>query len=243
MRRKNPATKSAIKNPETKSAKKSGGPKTKNPWKSRPAKNRPSELTRFCFQTVRETWLGQPRWIQARALLAGPKLPNPNNGEPPPPIFAKKMPPNRRCAWTVWIAICLNHFVLITVCSAEDCTGFKGVSFRETHLWEHFGRTDQIALVTCLKKLNVSAASLTRICHTLGVRMAYKSRLKSRDFYRKYGIRTPKIWHTNPLPPFYAIWTVSIVGGGEGWSSICWIGLPPYPKNLLRLFLRNNLKS
>ena len=40
------------------------------------------------------------------------------------------------------------------------CTGFKGVSFRETHLWEHFGRTDQIALITCLKKLNVSAASL-----------------------------------------------------------------------------------
>ena len=29
----------------------------------------------------------------------------------------------------------------------------------------------------------------------------HESRLKSRDFYRKYGIRTPKIWHTNP-PPF-----------------------------------------
>ena len=28
-----------------------------------------------------------------------------------------------------------------------------------------------------------------------------KSRLNSRDFYRKYGIRTPKIWHTDP-PPF-----------------------------------------
>ena len=27
-----------------------------------------------------------------------------------------------------------------------------------------------------------------KICHTMGVRMAYKSRLKSRDFYRKYGI-------------------------------------------------------
>ena len=33
------------------------------------------------------------------------------------------------------------------------CTGFKGVSFREAHLWEHFGRTDQIALITCLKKV------------------------------------------------------------------------------------------
>ena len=41
------------------------------------------------------------------------------------------------------------------------CTGFKGVSFRETHLWEHFGRTDKIALITCLKNLNVSGASLT----------------------------------------------------------------------------------
>ena len=40
-------------------------------------------------------------------------------------------------------------------------TGFKGVSFRETHLREHFGRTDKIALITCLKKLNVSAAFLS----------------------------------------------------------------------------------
>ena len=39
-------------------------------------------------------------------------------------------------------------------------TGFKEVSFRETHLREHFGRTDQIALITCLKKLNVSGAFL-----------------------------------------------------------------------------------
>ena len=40
------------------------------------------------------------------------------------------------------------------------CTGFKEVSFRETHLREHFGRTDQIALITCLKKLNVLGALL-----------------------------------------------------------------------------------
>ena len=53
------------------------------------------------------------------------------------------------------------------VCSVEFlvvcwriCTGFKGVSLRETHLWEHFGRRDQIALITCLKKSNVSDASL-----------------------------------------------------------------------------------
>ena len=36
----------------------------------------------------------------------------------------------------------------------------------------------------------------------------HKSRLESRDFYRKYGIRTPKIWHMNP--PFYATWTVFV---------------------------------
>ena len=48
------------------------------------------------------------------------------------------------------IAICLNHFVLIEVCSVDimvAClrisTGFKGDSFRETHLWEHFGQDRQ----------------------------------------------------------------------------------------------------
>ena len=40
------------------------------------------------------------------------------------------------------------------------CTGFKEVSFRETHLWEHFGQADKIALITCLKKLNVSGSFL-----------------------------------------------------------------------------------
>ena len=53
----------------------------------------------------------------------------------------------------------LLGWVLFAVC-LRICTGFKGVSFRETYLWEHFGRTDQIALIACLKKLNVSAASL-----------------------------------------------------------------------------------
>ena len=54
------------------------------------------------------------------------------------------------------------------VCSAEllaaclrICTGLKGVSFREMHLWEHIGRTDKIALITCLKTFNVSDASLS----------------------------------------------------------------------------------
>ena len=72
------------------------------------------------------------------------------------------------------IAICLNHFVLIEVCSGDIlvaccriCTGFKGDSFRETHLWEHFGRTDTIALITCLKKLNVSGTSLTTGCQKI----------------------------------------------------------------------------
>ena len=46
----------------------------------------------------------------------------------------------------------------------------------------------------------------------------HKSRLESRDFYRKYGIQTPLLWHTNP--PFYAIWTVFY--WGWGWSLICW---------------------
>ena len=64
-------------------------------------------------------------------------------------------------------AICLNNYVLIDVCSVElwsrawgKSTGFKADSFRETHLWEHFGRTDKIALITCLKNWNVSGTSL-----------------------------------------------------------------------------------
>ena len=48
---------------------------------------------------------------------------------------------------------------ILVVC-LRICTCFKGVSFRETHLWEHFGRTDKIALITCLKNLNVSGAFL-----------------------------------------------------------------------------------
>ena len=61
----------------------------------------------------------------------------------------------------------VNHFVLIDICSVDllvACvrifTYFKGVSFQETHLWEHFqiGRADKIALMTCLKHLNVSGA-------------------------------------------------------------------------------------
>ena len=73
----------------------------------------------------------------------------------------------RRSSWTVEVAIFSNHFILIDACLAEFlvvclriCTGFKRISFRETHLWEHFGRTDKIALITCLKKLNVSDAFL-----------------------------------------------------------------------------------
>ena len=42
------------------------------------------------------------------------------------------------------------------------------------------------------------------ICHTMGS-VWHESPLKSRDFYRKYGIRRAirtRLWHTNPLPPF-----------------------------------------
>ena len=47
-----------------------------------------------------------------------------------------------------------------------------------------------------------------QICRT---DLLHKNRLKSRDFYRKYGIRTPKMWHTNPPPlmpykPFLLGW-------------------------------------
>ena len=50
----------------------------------------------------------------------------------------------------------------------------------------------------------------------------HKSRLKSRDFYRKYGIQTQLLWHTNPpllchMHRFYWGW---------GWSLICWKKTP-----------------
>ena len=50
--------------------------------------------------------------------------------------------------------------------------------------------------------------------------VSHKSWLEPRDFYRKYGIRTPPpfIWHTNP--PSYAIYIYVFIGGG-GWSLIC----------------------
>ena len=82
--------------------------------------------------------------------------------------------------------ICLNHFVLIAVCSEEflvAClriwTDLKGVSFREAHLWEHFGRTDKIALVTCLKRSNVPGAflSFVREFHLIKRRRLWPSHL------------------------------------------------------------------
>ena len=43
----------------------------------------------------------------------------------------------------------------------DDLHRFKGASFRETHLQESFGRTDKVALTTCLKNLKISGAFLS----------------------------------------------------------------------------------
>ena len=73
------------------------------------------------------------------------------------------------------------------------CTGFKEVCFRETHLREHFGRTDKVALITCLKKLNVSGAFLT-FTSTLGLIAFLKS--KNRQCKRKcnFGLTGESSW-------------------------------------------------
>ena len=42
-------------------------------------------------------------------------------------------------------------------------TFWRGFSFRETHLREHLGRADKIALITCLKNLSVSGAFLRNV--------------------------------------------------------------------------------
>ena len=63
------------------------------------------------------------------------------------------------------IAISWNHFVLIEIWSVETLvtclrisTGLTRDSVRKTDLWEHFGRTDNIALTTRLKYWDVSGA-------------------------------------------------------------------------------------
>ena len=68
-----------------------------------------------------------------------------------------------------------NNFALIEVCSVEFwvvclriCTGYIGDFFRETHLWEQFGQTGKIALITCLKKIDVSGAFLKNMCDVVG---------------------------------------------------------------------------
>ena len=63
--------------------------------------------------------------------------------------------------WPIFTYFDLNHFVLLEVCSVDILvTGlritadFEGYSFRGTHLWEHLGRRDKLALTTtCLKHL------------------------------------------------------------------------------------------
>ena len=59
--------------------------------------------------------------------------------------------------------------VLVEVCSVDIlvacwriCAGSKEDSFRETNLWEHFCRTDKIALVTCLKNWYASSTLLVK---------------------------------------------------------------------------------
>ena len=56
---------------------------------------------------------------------------------------------SHRCLFGWYLAACLRI-----------CTGFKEVFFRETHLWEQSSRTDKIALITCLKRFNISDACL-----------------------------------------------------------------------------------
>ena len=60
--------------------------------------------------------------------------------------------------------------------------GLKGDSCRETHLWEHFGRTDTIALITHLKEFNISGASLIQphSCQTYGLHADCLSRKRRR---------------------------------------------------------------
>ena len=84
-----------------------------------------------------------------------------------------------------------------------------------------------------------------KICHTMGS-VWHKSRLKPKNFYRKDGIRTQKIWHTTPpllchMSRFYWGWLWSLLGPEKvfprirlpkllanfGWTSWCGFLLKP----------------
>ena len=61
----------------------------------------------------------------------------------------------------------------------------------------------------------------------------HKSRLESRDFYRKYGIRTPFLWHTTS--PFYAIYEPFLLGVGVVYIFVCH-GIGSLDKKKTRLY-------
>ena len=70
-----------------------------------------------------------------------------------------------KCLALTSIATCLNHFLLIEVCSVDvlvAClrisTTFIWAFVRETLLWDYFGGTDKIALVTCSQNVNISTS-------------------------------------------------------------------------------------
>ena len=69
----------------------------------------------------------------------------------------------RRCSWTVYIAIRQNHCFLIEICIGWFLAACLRISIpfiedfcNETHLSEHFGRTNTFALITCPKRFNGS---------------------------------------------------------------------------------------
>ena len=57
-----------------------------------------------------------------------------------------------------------------------------------------------------------------KICHTMGS-VWHKSRLESRHFYRKHGIRTPLFMAYETPPPLLC--HMNRFYGGWGWSLIC----------------------
>ena len=118
------------------------------------------------------------------------------------------LPRVRRCSWTIGIAMCLNRFVLIDVCSVDilvACwrisTGFKGDSFRGTHLWEHFGRTDKAALIMCLNNPEGPARQLDASQHQDAWVKMHDSPLSRASFWLAITLTQIVSQNASKLPP------------------------------------------
>ena len=84
----------------------------------------------------------------------------------------------------------LLDYVLVACLRIGTC--FREHSFRETHLWDHFGGRDKIALITCVENLNASEILLPSKYHSFGSRCRDKT-MTAKDLTESRFFRRPEI--------------------------------------------------